>query len=671
MKKTDRLKEVKAITDAPNLRDRAVNRCDGCKFFQEIPQPEGMHSWRGICSQFEFETQEDWVCDAFEAIPAPDPTQIAQVASAMMDAAGAMQDKSLDTLVAFGGAVKASPGGKVGGMLVRFSKAGDYDLVADRFDATTDFGLGELATLPVLYHHGLDAKIGKRRIGTAQTKIDNVGLWVEAQLNLRDEYEKQVYALAQAGKLGWSSGAAAHTVERVTEGKGAHIAQWFIAEASLTPIPAEPRNTVIALKSLMALPIGDAEGTAHPATQTASMNTTSEITHEVKQMDEKELIALLDKRDAEKATALKAAQDAEAAQKAAKEAQDATVKTAVAEALKGIVVTNGAGVKTFNTKSVTELGFANDEMKSFLHWIRTGDDVAYKAAMQGQTDSEGGYAVPDDFHNQVVAKRNEVSVARMCGVQVLGTSLDRLLVPIEDAAATKFVVTAEEGSYSENEPTLNQVAITLHKLTKLIKISEELEADAKANFGGYLAGVWGRTLALAENYYFFNVAANGSSQPQSVTYAATATSAVASQTATTAAELLSAIYAIPSAYSDKLVMVMRRATLGAFRALTGNPFAFIPTPQGSGDANTAPGLAGYIHNIPVYCTDELPAQAAANRPIVIFNPDFYAIVEREGLTVSRNPYLYQASGQIGLFARAREGGAMLQAEAGVYVLSKT
>ncbi len=576
-------------------------------------------------------------------------------------------DNELDTLVFYGDAIKALDGGKVGGYLVRFTAPHDYDLTADRFDKTTDFGLGEMASLPVMYNHGLDAKIGRRRVGTASTRTDDVGLWVEAQMNLRDEYEKQIYALAEAGKLGWSSGAAAHTVERVAEGKGAHIAQWFIAEASLTPIPAEPRNQVIALKSL--LPTGDAEGTANPATQTAS-TTNIESNQEVKQMEEKDIKALVDQTIAEKE---KAKADAEAKAKAdadAKTALTEQVKATVAEALKGVVVPSGAGVAVPNIKKVTERGFATDEMKSFLHWIRTGDDVAYKAAMQGQTDPEGGYAVPDDFYNQVVAKRNEVSVMRQCGVQVMQTSLDRLLVPVEDTAATKFVVTAEEGSYSENEPTLNQVAITVHKMTKLIKISEELEADAKANFGGYLAGVWGRTLGLAENYYFCNVAANGSSQPQSITYASTAGTATASQTATTAAELLALIYKIGSAYSDNLVLLMRRATLGALRALSGNPFTFIATPDGSGGANTKPGLGGYIHGIPVYCTDDLPAQAAASvKFVVLFNPDFYMIVEREGLTVSRNPYLYQASGQIGLFARARMGGACLQAEAAYHLPS--
>ncbi len=585
------------------------------------------------------------------------------------------EEKSLaDTLIAFGSAVKTLDDGRLGGYLVRFSEAGDYDLVGDRFSATTDFGLGELATLPVMYLHGLDVKLGRRRIGTAHTRTDDVGLWIEAQLKLRDEYEKQIYELARQGKLGWSSGAAAHTVKRVPEGKGALITQWFIAEASLTPIPAEPRNTVVELKSLLTLLNAEDAGKASQEVKSQK----SEDTQEVKEMDMQDIIKLLDERDAQKAAALKAAQEAEAARAAQKAEMNEAIKAAVAEALKGVVVPNSAGVKTVNVNTKTTRGFADDAVKGFCHWVITGrknealipagvseddwKDPAFKAAMQGQTDSEGGYAVPDDFYNRIVAKRNETSVVRRMGIVSIPTSLDRILVPAEGTSATKFVVVAEEGTYDENEPTLAQVVITVHKLTKLIKISEELEADAKADFSGWLASVWGRAQALAENYYLV-ASGTGTGQPQAMLVGATAGITAASATAITAAELLDLLYKMPSAYADKMALVMRRATLGKLRALTGNPFMFQETPQGTGNVSND----GTLHGVPVYTTDEMPAMTTGQKSVLVINPDFYGVAEREGMTVVRNPYLYQATGQIGLFARFRLGGAVLQSEAAYYI----
>lgn len=166
---------------------------------------------------------------------------------------GAMCDVAKDidpeALAYFGDTVKALGNGKVGGYLVRHSGAQDPDLTTDYFDAKTDIQSPE--NLPVLYQHGFDAHIGKRVLGSAKTGRDDVGLWIEAQLNMRDEYEKAVYALAEKGKLGWSSGALSHLVEREPQGKATRIKTWFIGEASLTPTPAEYRNAVVTIKSLV------------------------------------------------------------------------------------------------------------------------------------------------------------------------------------------------------------------------------------------------------------------------------------------------------------------------------------------------------------------------------------------------------------------------------------
>jgi hypothetical protein len=54
--------------------------------------------------------------------------------------------------------------------------------------------------------------------------------------------------LCKQGKMGFSSGAAAHLVERKSMGDVSEITRWPIAEASITPTPAEYRNSVKSLK---------------------------------------------------------------------------------------------------------------------------------------------------------------------------------------------------------------------------------------------------------------------------------------------------------------------------------------------------------------------------------------------------------------------------------------
>ena len=93
-----------------------------------------------------------------------------------------------DELIAYGTEVKALGGGKIGGYLVRFSDASQPDLTGDYFDAKTAINMPD--DLPLLYNHGMDGTLKKRVIGRVKTKADDVGVWADAQMDLRDEYEK-------------------------------------------------------------------------------------------------------------------------------------------------------------------------------------------------------------------------------------------------------------------------------------------------------------------------------------------------------------------------------------------------------------------------------------------------------------------------------------------------
>lgn len=158
----------------------------------------------------------------------------------------------MQTLVNFGSAIKADDSGRVRGYLVRF---GGQDLEGDFFTPQTDFGRpmksGDRVPMNLYYHHGQDRTIGKSRIGTGYMTMDDKGLWYEAQIEMADEYQKMIADLAKSGKLGYSSGATGHMVERKKSADGRYeITRWPIGEASLTPTPAEPMNMVKSLKDM-------------------------------------------------------------------------------------------------------------------------------------------------------------------------------------------------------------------------------------------------------------------------------------------------------------------------------------------------------------------------------------------------------------------------------------
>ena len=163
-------------------------------------------------------------------------------------------DAEADTLVAFGGSIKLLENGHIGGYLVRFGNPNQTDLEGDYFTADTDFGFapGETIKSAVWLHHRqpLETRDGgeivvKTKIGTSTLSRDENGILIDAVLYNRKQYDEMLDA------LGWSSGTAAHLVEREKVGKSYWVKAWPLGlDASLTPSPAEPQNEVVPLKML-------------------------------------------------------------------------------------------------------------------------------------------------------------------------------------------------------------------------------------------------------------------------------------------------------------------------------------------------------------------------------------------------------------------------------------
>lgn len=168
-----------------------------------------------------------------------------------------------DTLVAFGGEIKALHDSgdrmKIGGYLVLFGSPEQTDATEfrDFFTPHTDFDIpASGAKSTIYYHHGLNPALKKRKLGVADLQITDAGVWMEAELSARDDYEAKVLEMVRRNKLGLSSGTANHLMDRIATknaaGERVHeITRWPLGlDASLTPTPGEPRTMARAIKSL-------------------------------------------------------------------------------------------------------------------------------------------------------------------------------------------------------------------------------------------------------------------------------------------------------------------------------------------------------------------------------------------------------------------------------------
>lgn len=103
------------------------------------------------------------------------------------------------------------------------------------FDAT--------GKLPLLYDHAMNGSVKTAVVGVVDTlKMDDTGLWYEAELRRATDYDEAIRKLIRDGKLKTSSQTLASAM---SVSKSGHIEQWVIAEISLTPTPAEPRMAAV------------------------------------------------------------------------------------------------------------------------------------------------------------------------------------------------------------------------------------------------------------------------------------------------------------------------------------------------------------------------------------------------------------------------------------------
>ena len=551
-----------------------------------------------------------------------------------------------DTLIAFGSELKALGEGKVGGYLIRFSTADDPDLTNDFFTKDTDLHFPP--EMPVLYNHGLDKTIKKRVIGKAVVNIDEVGAWAEAQLNMRDEYEKEIYKLVEAGKLGYSSGALSHLVEREPAGKAAFIKSWFVGEVSLTPTPAEPRNSVVSLKSLSipdeaALPIDENETSIHQGEN--KMDET---------IDVKALVA----------AEIKAMKDAEAAEAARKqEIEDARAEGArqAVEELKSKRLLKASEYHTTDKTNDSDEG-----MGAFKAWMQTGqinhELIVPDATFLGikttgitnlTTGDQGGYLVPDPLLNRIIAKRDLASWVRQAPCAYFSTPADHLLIPIEDTRHADFTATAEEAAYTQDTTrTVAQKDLALVKYTKELRVSEEFLGVQNANWDSWISGALGRAEAGTENNIATTNILDGSG--------ATSATAAGSSTTLTTAELARLVGSLSNGYNvnGEVGFLMKNATKWYLKGLTGSNFNFIATPAG-----------GDFFGYPAYVSDDMPAMTSGLESVLFGNFGYFAVVEKPGMMVQRNPYLYMANGIVGIFASIYRAYDVLQSEA-IYVMAQ-
>jgi len=438
-----------------------------------------------------------------------------------------------DNLIAFGSEIKALDEGRIGGYLVRFSSADDPDMMGDFFTKETDFGPHK--TSIVYYQHGFDGTLKTRVLDSdAALKTDDAGVWIEAQLNMRDEYERFIHEAAAAGKMGWSSGTASHLVEREAAGKASHIKSWPLGlDASITPTPAEPRTRVIPLKAYLksltdttdaevkAEPQGEATEAA-PATATDAEAESREIpvkTGQPAEVKEPEATTMSDeiKKDVPEVNI------EEIAAKAAAAAVEGVWKKLAEEKPEMV-----GGFETADEAIESEEG--TKSFGDFLLAVRRKDTKylakTWKSTLLENEGTLGGFLVPSGFRAELLKLMGEQSIVRSRATVIPAdmptTQIPELTQTGGPSAAGDPIWfggvhlhwTEEAGTKTETNPTFEMINLAVHEISGYTQASNAVTKDsarAGLSVAALLQQLFAGAFAWQEDYVFLR--GNGVAKP--------------------------------------------------------------------------------------------------------------------------------------------------------------
>lgn len=280
-----------------------------------------------------------------------------------------------------------------------------------------------------------------------------------------------------------------------------------------------------------------------------------------------------------------------------------------------------------------------------LVWMADMGDE--QKAMSEQTGASGGFLVPTEYNNELMAAAAETSIVRSRAT-VIPMRRRQIQMPVLDQTGTNsgapgnffggmsFSWTEEAAEKTEDNPNFRQVTLTAHKLVGYTRVSDELVDDSAVSLDAFFRSPLGMAggIAWQEDYAFLR--GTGTGQPLGVINAgATVT---VNRNATNPAvdfqnDLANMRSQLYTGMGGSPVWVINQALMNEIITLngpTGNP-SYIWQP------NARDGIPGFLLGYPVIWTEKLPAQNTSG-DILLANFAFYMIGDRQSTTIESTQF---------------------------------
>ena len=303
---------------------------------------------------------------------------------------------------------------------------------------------------------------------------------------------------------------------------------------------------------------------------------------------------------------------------------------------------------------------ARVQTDTFVKWMKSpSEDVFWKTAtpdevkaMQEDTDAEGGYFVPEEFINQVIHDPGVPgSQVRPISTVIRGASKDGYVPTL---ASASWAAIAEEAAFSDQTPTVGQVAFSIEKSGGLVKVTRELLDDSAVNLPTLLSQLFQEAAGRFEDAGI--LIGNNTAQYDGILGSGVADYVMAATGALTTADLLGIFYTLNSQFRQNATWVMPSLITKFVNSIQSTAAGVTGIDSLTASPDTAL-LGKSVVNTDDTSNNGFSTALAANNEIGILG-DFrnYYIFDRIGMTIRRNDSLYMGNDQVGFFATRRGDG---------------
>jgi len=309
------------------------------------------------------------------------------------------------------------------------------------------------------------------------------------------------------------------------------------------------------------------------------------------------------------------------------------------------------------------------QMEGFRHWLATGqfrnDDAGQEfRALSAETDTEGGFTVPEQFSNSLIKSIDDLTFIRQRATTISLTSGDSIGVPTLDADPADADWTSELGTGSEDsDMKFGKREMKPYPLAKRIKVSRKLLRVSALGMEQLIRDRLAYKFGITHEKAFLT--GHGNNQPLGLFTASNdgipTSRDVSSGNETTNITfdgLAETKYSLKAAYRNRAEWLFHRDAVKKAAKLKDGEGQYLWQPSKSADE---PDL---LLGRPLLESEYVPNTFTTGQYVGLFGDlSYYWIADSLMMDMQRLVELYSETNQIGFIGRLESDGAPVLAEA--------